>query len=241
MSSAGALVLTSGGLIADTGGTITGGTLRGSSAASGNAELIVIAPLGLTIGSVIADNGGATGLTKAGSGTLTLTGSNTYTGPTTLAAGILQIASGASIATSSGLLDNGELIFNHNDSATFSSAISGSGSILQTGGGTLTLLGNNSFTGATTVAAGTLQVGNGGSGASLGGSSGVLDSGVLVFNHNDSTEFDGVVSGNGRLTQMGGGVLILTASNTYSGGTTISSGSVQLGNGGGSGSLGQGR
>ena len=77
---------------------ITGGTLEGAA----GADLIVIqnnntqnnAANGLTIASVIADNTSATGLTKAGPGNLTLTGTNTYTGITTIDAGTLTLAGG---------------------------------------------------------------------------------------------------------------------------------------------------
>jgi len=51
----------------------------------------------LTINSVIADNGPATALTKSGTGTLVLGGSNTYTGPTYLNAGVLSIISNANL------------------------------------------------------------------------------------------------------------------------------------------------
>jgi len=89
----GSSALTTGGILMTTavGGnaqTITGGTLKGAS----GKDLVVIqnntGNVGtLTIGSVIADNGGATGLTKAGGGTLVLTGSNSYTGATRVNAG----------------------------------------------------------------------------------------------------------------------------------------------------------
>ena len=42
----------------------------------------------------------------------------------------------------------------------------------------------------------------------------------------------GVVSGTGSLVQLGSGTLTLTGNNTYTGGTTISAGTLQLGNGG---------
>ena len=77
MSGTGSLTLNSGGLIlADTNTTssISGGTLQGS--ASGELTINVLSP-SFSIGSVIANNGGATALVKTGSGTLTLTGSNT--------------------------------------------------------------------------------------------------------------------------------------------------------------------
>ena len=96
----------------------------------------------------------------------------------------------------------------------------------------LTLPGSNTYTGGTTISAGTLQVGNGSSGASIGSTSSVLDNASLVFNHADSVTFPQIISGSGSLTQMGTGILSLTGNNTYSGGTTISAGTLQVGNGG---------
>src|SRR5208337_1155285 len=117
------------GLIGNTTGSITGGTLAGS--ASG--ELIVITPANLTIGSVIADDGGATALTKAGSATLTLTGSNTYSGVTTVGAG----GSGEFLRSPSVTLFSGAaLVFNHSDPLTYSGSISGQGSLAKAGTGT---------------------------------------------------------------------------------------------------------
>src|SRR5208283_2041631 len=100
----GLLTLAGGGLIGNTFGMITGGTLEGPSGAAG--ELIVITPQTLTIASLIADNSGHTALTKAGSATLILTGSNTYSGTTNILAGTLQIGSGSA----SGSLGTGAVI-----------------------------------------------------------------------------------------------------------------------------------
>jgi autotransporter-associated beta strand protein len=309
MSGAGVLTLADGGLIGNTTGTISGGTLQPAS----NGELIVNTPANLTIGSVIAQNGQVTALTKAGSATLvltgnntyngmttigagvlqlgngtangtlgasgtvanfaalvfdlpgastfggiisgvgtlaqigsgmlTLTGSNTYTGSTTISAGTLQVGaggSGATIGSTASILDNGCLAFNHGDAVTFPLVIGGSGSLTQAGTGVLTLLGGNTYTGSTTISGGTLQVGNGGSGASIAGSSGVSDNGSLVFNHVDPITLSAAVSGSGSLAQTGGGVLTLLGSNTYTGGTTISAGMLQVGNGTAASSLGTG-
>ena len=85
--------------------------------------------------------------------------------------------------------------------------------------------------------AGTLQVGNGGSGASIGGTSGmtIASNATLVFNHADAVTVAAVISGNGKLTQAGTGILTLLGSNTYTGSTTISAGTLQIGNGGAAG------
>ena len=231
MSGGGALTLAGSGLIADTTGTIGGGTLEGS----GSGELIVITPLSLAIGSVIANNSGATALTKSGSATLVLTGSNLYTGMTTVGNGTLQVGnggSGASIGSTKSVLDNGTLVFNHADAVTFAPPISGVGNLVQAGTGVLTLTGTDVYSGNTTISAGTLQVGNGGSGATIGFTSGVLDNGSLMFNHNDVQTLSAAISGEGSLTQTGTGSLTLSGSNTYGGNTTISAGTLQVGNGG---------
>ena len=225
------------------GTTIASGTLQvgagGTAGSLGTGPVYVADTLAFNLaGSVAVANpiGGGGSVVQAGTGVVTLLGANGFSGGLTVAAGTLQVGnggSGASLAASSGVLDNGSLVFNHNDSEAFSGDISGSGGLVQTGGGLLALLGNNNtYSGSTTISAGTLQVGHGGSGVSIETSSGVLDNGSLIFNNSDVTEFDGVISGSGSLTHLGPGTLILTGSNTYSGGTTISAGTLQVGNGG---------
>ena len=131
-------------------------------AGSASGELIVITPANLTIGSVIADNGGATALTKAGSATLTLTGSNTYSGATTIGAGTLQVGNGGASGTlgMGPVTDNSALVFNLSGATTFGGAIGGDGSLTQAGIGALILSGSNDYSGGTTVNAGTLYVTN---------------------------------------------------------------------------------
>ena len=160
--------------------------------ASPVARTILVNTNTATITGSLFDSGAAASLVKTGSGVLVLTSSNGYSGSTTIAAGTLQVGnggSGASIGNTISVLDNGSLVFNHGDGTTFAPAISGSGSLTQTGTGILTLLGSNSYTGSTTIAGGTLQVGNGGSGASIGSTSIVLDNGSLVLNQGDDVEF----------------------------------------------------
>ena len=66
----------------------------------------------------------------------------------------------------------------------------------------------------------------------------MIDNGNLTFNRSDSITFGGVISGTGALVQLGSGTLVLTADNTYGGGTTIDPGAtLQLGNGGTTGSI----
>ena len=97
------------------------------------------------------------------------------------------------------------------------------------------LTGANSYTGGTTISAGTLQLGNGGTTGSIVGN--VTDNGTLVFGRGDMVTFPGVISGTGGISQAGSGTTILTAANSYTGGTTINAGTLQLGNGGTTGSI----
>src|SRR5262249_45189244 len=108
-------------------------------------------------------------------------------------------------------------------------------SLAKQGTGTWIIDEDLSYKGGTTIGSGTLQIGNGGMTGSVAGN--VIDNGVLVFNRSDSVTFGGAISGTGSVAQIGTGTTILTGSNTYTGGTTISAGTLQLGNGGTTGSV----
>ena len=119
-----------------------------------------------------------------------------------------------------------------NTNTIFSGVISGNGGGLsKQGSGAFTLLGASVYTGTTSVYGGTLSIGSGGSGASIGDTSGVVlaNNSTLAFNHADTVAFAAPVSGNGSLTHAGSGMLTLSSTNTYSGGTTVSGGTLQLG------------
>ncbi|MFJ2714375.1 autotransporter-associated beta strand repeat-containing protein [Pseudomonas sp. NPDC087346] len=120
-----------------------------------------------------------------------------------------------------------------------SGAISGAGNVTTAGSGTTILAANNTYAGTTTISGGTLQVGAGGTSGSLG-SGAVTDNANLTYNLSGNTTVANVISGTGNLTQAGSGTTILTANNTYAGTTTISGGTLQVGVGGTSGSLGSG-
>ena len=102
--------------------------------------------LSTNVTGVIADGGAGGSLVKVGTGTLTLSGSNTYTGGTTVSGGTLQLGDGGTSGSIVGdVINNGVLAFNRSDAVSFAAAISGSGAVRQVGAGTTTLSGSNSY------------------------------------------------------------------------------------------------
>src|ERR1039458_5502896 len=111
---------------------------------------------------------------------------------------------------------------------TVSSLISGSSALTISGTGTIVLTStNNNYNGGTAISAGTLQLGDGT--ASNGAVSGtVTDNSVLVFANPAAQTFSGAIGGGGQLVKTGAGVLTLSSANTYSSGTIVSNGTLQL-------------
>jgi autotransporter-associated beta strand protein/T5SS/PEP-CTERM-associated repeat protein len=216
-----------------------------------------------TLGSNISGTGTAT---KFGSGTVILTGSNTYSGGTFINAGVLQIGNGSNTGSvpNSGIVNDGSLVFDLTG-YTYSGGISGSGSVTQAGFGLLTLAyGSNNYTGDTLVSSGVLSgptiadfgtnsaFGQGSSSATsftisngatlqytggtastnraitLGSGGGVVE----VTNSASTMTIGGPISGSGSLTKNGPGTLSLAGSNTYTGDTQISAGTLRVESGG---------
>ncbi|MDM0116921.1 autotransporter outer membrane beta-barrel domain-containing protein [Variovorax sp. J22R133] len=199
-------------------------------------------------------------LTQGGSGTLVLAGANSYAGGTLLGNGVLAVSTDANLGAPSGPLEfgggtlradadlsvaatrpvtfdaPGGRIDTNGHTATIAQTIDGSGGLTKLGSGTLVLAGNNAYEGGTTISAGTLQVGNGGSAGSVGAGD-VINNGFLAFNRSDTSTVSNAISGAGALQQNGPGTTVLTGTNTYTGGTTISGGTLQLGDGGATGSI----
>ena len=158
----------------------------------------------LTIGGSI--GGGGNLLTKAGAGTLTLTGNNTYIGGTTLNAGTLNINSATALGGAAGVftinggkIDNssigGDITLANNNPVTFN--------------GDFEFIGTNNLnlgTGATTLTAPTTMT---------------VDAKTLTIG--------GSIGGGGNLlTKAGAGTLTLTGNNTYIGGTTLNAGTLNI-------------
>lgn len=173
---------------------------------------------------------GAGALTKAGTGVWTLTASNENTGGTTVQGGTIQIGNGGTTGFLPGPITNlATLVFNRSDGVLFEGPLSGSGILIKRGAGALKIGTDMAFTGPVTIAAGTLQLGDGGMAGSL--DSVITNSAVLAINRASDLVFGRVISGTGSVVKSGAGTLHLAASNTYTGGTTILGGTVVYSNG----------
>ena len=204
---------------------------------------------------------GTGGLSKTGANTLVLSATNTYTGTTTVNSGTLQLGNGGAAGSIAGdLVNNGTVEFNRSNFNTYGGAISGTGSLVKVGAQTLYLQGTNSYTGNTVVNGGFLRIdydvnlGNVSSTLILNsGSLRVIDtvSGAGIFIarglqlagtggavYTDKfVNWDGLVSGSGVLTKLGGDTLSLNnAANTFTGNVQVDAGILRIR--GGDGSLG---
>ncbi|WP_206185541.1 autotransporter-associated beta strand repeat-containing protein, partial [Sphingosinicella sp. CPCC 101087] len=173
---------------------------------------------------------GATQLVKSDAGTLVLTGANTYDSGTTIAGGTLQIGSGGTTGSIVGdVVNNGVLAFNRSDAITFAGLISGAGGLTKLGGNTLTLTADNSYAGTTTISAGALQVGDGGTTGAIVGD--VVNNGTLTFNRSGALTYAGAITGTGALNVQGGLTLTMTGDSSYDGITSIGGGELRVGAG----------
>jgi autotransporter-associated beta strand protein len=99
------------------------------------------------------------------------------------------------------------------------------GSTAVNGGGTVILTAANTYTGGTTINAGTLQLGDGA--AAIGSVVGsITDNAALVFANPLTQAYAGTISGSGSVTKTGAGMLTLTGSNSYAGATTVNAGTL---------------
>jgi autotransporter-associated beta strand protein len=154
---------------------------------------------------------------QAWKGSFTFAGGNDLN----LGAGAVTLGANPVVTVSSGTL-------------TVGGAISGNYTLTKAGSGVLQLSGANVYDGATTVSAGTLQLGDGGTSGSLktSASLSVASGAVLAFNQTDTvlqgTDFGSVISGGGSVQQVGSGTLVLSGANTFTGMLNASAGVVQM-------------
>ena len=179
---------------------------------------------------------GFNNVTLNGTATVTLATDNTYTGGTMVNAGTLKLGNGGTNGSVvGGITDNSLVVFDRTDTVTSSNSIDGFGALVKANTNTLILVSNNVYSGGTTISNGTLQLGNGGATGSLQGD--IVNNGVLQINRSANLTLSGLISGSGSLQQVGGATTVLTADNSYAGGTTVAAGTLQLGNNGGSGQV----
>ncbi|EIX6637262.1 fibronectin-binding autotransporter adhesin ShdA [Salmonella enterica] len=198
------------------GTTITGGTLTADHADSlGTGAIDNSGVLQVGEGELENTLSGSGSLVKTGTGELTLSGDNSYSGGTTISGGTLTADHADSLGTgtiaNSGVLQVGE--------GELKNTLSGSGSLVKTGTGELTLSGDNNYSGGTTISGGTLTADH----ADSLGTGAIANSGVLKVGEG---ELKNTLSGAGSLVKTGTGELTLSGDNTYSGDTTIADGTL---------------
>ena len=203
-------------------------------------------------------------LTKSGVGTLILSGNNQHSGGMHLSDGVLSVAKDVNMGASSGGLtfdggtlqtiegftsargmvftNDGKLETQGEDPLILSGVLSGSGALVKSGLGMLTLSGTNTYSGGTTLTEGRLSISrenNLGAASRLSFDGGALrvtsgftssrnillsGSGEIEVVGSSSLSLAGVLSGAGSLTKSGEGVLVLSATNTYTGKTHFAKG-----------------
>ena len=162
---------------------------------------------------------GQGGIVSAGAGTVSLTGTNTYSGGTAVYQGTLV----GNTASLQGDIYNGSTVtFDQATDGTYAGALTGSGLLNKQGAGTLSLTGHNSFFGQTTISAGALSMAS----DSLGGA--IVNNARLIFDQNFTGTFSRDISGTGSFQKLGTGKLILSGNNTFTGSTLITEGTLSV-------------
>ena len=246
VTATGGVSVTTGTLAIGNGGTA--GSLAGDASVSAGAELVFDRS---DAASYAGGLSGAGSVRKLGSGLLTLSGTGMPTGGLVLAAGTVGLGSADALGSAGTIsFTGGGLQFsaaNTTDySYRFSSAAgqayrldtngqtvtlgsglaSPDGSLTKLGDGTLVLTGSSSFSGPPTIQAGALQLGSGAAGGSVAGA--ILNSGTLILNRSDAFTLGNTISGTGLVRKLAANTVTLTSSNSYSGGTSLEQGNLQV-------------
>jgi len=224
-------------------------TIRALTLDSGGAVDIADAANAFAWNGAIVGNGA---LEKRGAGTLVLDHANAYTGGTLVTQGTLRLGDSGAIGSGALALADGTTLdlaadglalsnavnvagtstvnVNASDAATLSGVIAdgaSAGSLTKNGAGELRLTGNNTYTGTTTIAAGTLHIGDGGTAGSVTGD--IVDHGTLILDRSDDVTYAGALSGEGSFRKLGSSALHLTGdSSAFTGSTEVTAGTLQL-------------
>lgn len=198
-----------------------------------------------TLSTPISESGtyGFGGLTKIGSGTLSLTAANTYTGYTQMLGGTMEIGHDAALSSNAVIWNNGTIRAD-STARTLANTFYLQGNLTVAGASDLTFTGSMTNVGDSNR---TITISN--TGLTTFGDIVITGSPTsnqltrsLTINGAGTALVNGVISdglfADGRLIRnTGNGTLILAGANTYTGGTVINAGTIQLGNGGTSGSI----
>ncbi|EGU3668044.1 fibronectin-binding autotransporter adhesin ShdA [Salmonella enterica] len=156
---------------------------------------------------------GTGSLVKTGTGELTLSGDNDYSGGTTIDDGVL-IADNADSLGTGAVANNGELQVGEGE---LENTLSGSGSLVKTGTGELTLNGDNSYSGGTTITGGTLIAANVNA---LGGGD-VDNAGTLKLDAEGEFNLANVTTQSGATTELSKGTTLNVDSLTQQADSTL--------------------
>ncbi len=230
-------------------GTIDGGTTVNGDTSIGVLEL----EGGITVSGETLTLGARQGAALNSSHLRNLSGDNEWNGEINFTTGgsNFNIESAADTLTISGDISGASTtggralrLVGAGDGIVSGNVINGSAtvSVTKEGTGSWTLSGENTYSGNTAVNEGILQLGDSGTSGSLNTASAVsvASGATFVVNQSDTvtqgTEFSGAaISGDGSFQQAGSGTTILTAANTYTGGTSVTDGILEVNNTSGSG------
>ncbi|SUH22042.1 AIDA autotransporter [Salmonella enterica subsp. enterica] len=195
---------------------INGGTLSANDAAAlGSGDVAIAENAKLELGQGTLDNNvtGGGQIIKSGSGDLIVTGDNTYSGGTTITGGMLTADHADSLGTGA-IANNGVLQVGEGE---LENTLSGSGSLVKTGMGELTLSGDNTYSGGTTIADGVLIVANVNA---LGGGD-VDNAGTLKLDAEGEFNLANVTTQSGATTELAKGTTLNVDSLTQQADSTL--------------------
>ncbi|MDD2762351.1 MAG: autotransporter-associated beta strand repeat-containing protein [Opitutaceae bacterium] len=197
-------------------------TTRTFTIASGTAS-----PADMTINAIVQQGS----LVKAGAGRLALTGANTYTGTTTVSAGVLNISNNSALGdvASGTTVNSGAALEIQGGISVGAESLTLNGTGISSGGALRNVSGNNSWAGAVTLGSASRINSDAGTLTLNGGISGTNQN--LTIGGGGNTALAGALGlGSGSLTKDGSGTLSLSGSNVYTGGTAINAGVINISN-----------